>query len=382
MTTHVFIVDDGTFPVHLEYLFAGTGAAEHDVDFNGVPTSRLPHATERNLVGMMADATRVRIGDQVIFYLQASGAREGMFFGTFEVAQPVAFLDRNDGDNYLRERLGKALTFRVSLSTQRAVYPVGVSEWEALDEIKQIHAPYQMLWSLIYRKLKGNRGNTMITSYEAERLVQLIRNKNRRNELVVQDKALTFDIDRCQVALTSAPRRRYTGRRVPLNILPRLCKKHALGQVFEVHLQAYISAVLGKGENRTLDSSVLDGRSTEWLGNEVSCGVGMQRIDTMTVVESGRQSTVMPIELKATAAGPGVTRQVQRYVDWVSQYFIPNFQADIAPVVLAQKPASPDAELYRAFAAFNQKNADLCLPIRYVEFEVLGQDLIFARINY
>ena len=60
------------------------------------------------------------------------------------------------------------------------VYPKGVSEWEALDEIKNITSPYQMLWSLIYRKLKGNRGNTMITLYESERLISLIRNKNKQ----------------------------------------------------------------------------------------------------------------------------------------------------------------------------------------------------------
>ncbi|MEW6653232.1 MAG: DUF91 domain-containing protein, partial [Bacteroidota bacterium] len=33
-TTHVFIVDSTTFKVHLEYLFAGTGAGDKIVDFN------------------------------------------------------------------------------------------------------------------------------------------------------------------------------------------------------------------------------------------------------------------------------------------------------------------------------------------------------------
>ena len=34
MTTHVFIVDETTFKCHLNYLFAGTGAKDKDVDFN------------------------------------------------------------------------------------------------------------------------------------------------------------------------------------------------------------------------------------------------------------------------------------------------------------------------------------------------------------
>ena len=33
MTTHVFIVDSTTFKIHLEYLFAGTGAKDNKVDF-------------------------------------------------------------------------------------------------------------------------------------------------------------------------------------------------------------------------------------------------------------------------------------------------------------------------------------------------------------
>lgn len=35
MTTHVFIVNEETFPIHLKYMFAGTGAGDLSVDFNG-----------------------------------------------------------------------------------------------------------------------------------------------------------------------------------------------------------------------------------------------------------------------------------------------------------------------------------------------------------
>ena len=50
MQTHVFIVNDDTFPSHLRYLFAGTGAKEKDKD-----------------VSLLADIKRVRPGDYVIF---------------------------------------------------------------------------------------------------------------------------------------------------------------------------------------------------------------------------------------------------------------------------------------------------------------------------
>lgn len=75
MTTHVFIVDAITFPFHLEHLFAGTGAKEHFIDFNNSPCSQLHHTTENMLVDMIADAGRVRRGDQL--YFTCSKATEG-----------------------------------------------------------------------------------------------------------------------------------------------------------------------------------------------------------------------------------------------------------------------------------------------------------------
>lgn len=86
------------------------------------------------------------------------------------------FLDNNDDKQFLKDELKKSLTFRCFIEPCE-VYAEGVTEWEALDEIKDIISPNQMLWSLIYRKLKGNRGNTMITMYESDRLINLIRKK-------------------------------------------------------------------------------------------------------------------------------------------------------------------------------------------------------------
>ncbi|MCL4831988.1 MAG: hypothetical protein KJZ86_06090, partial [Caldilineaceae bacterium] len=67
-TTHVFIVDTTTLNLHLAYLFAGTGAREHQVDFNAKASTGLNYATENNLVGMIADSQRIRKGDGLIFY--------------------------------------------------------------------------------------------------------------------------------------------------------------------------------------------------------------------------------------------------------------------------------------------------------------------------
>ena len=122
---------------------------------------------------MMADFSRVRANDYAIFYVQTSKGKEGKFYGIYQIASDP-FL-KPDGF-YLREKLWINLTFRV-LSKPYEVFAKGASEWEALDDIIRYIGPYQMLCSLIYRKLKGNRGNTMLMPYEAERLFSLIRSK-------------------------------------------------------------------------------------------------------------------------------------------------------------------------------------------------------------
>lgn len=388
MTTHVFIVDSTTFKLHLEYLFAGTGAKDNKIDFNNNQTTSLHPTTENMLVGMIADGSRIRRGDQIIFYLQQEFSKkifEGKFFGIFKAKNDWLFLDNNDRQQYIKNELGKSLTFRTLIEPYK-VYAEGVTEWEALDEIKNMTSPNQMLWSLIYRKLKGNRGNTMITIYEAERLTQLIRNKNNRTELNYENKALSFDpMVQKIICLVERPRA-YAGRQEAINLLPRLIAKYQDGNSFESHLQAYITKNLGKGTNKNLEEVILDGAEIEWLGNEVSCGVGMQRIDVMPSVIKNNQRVVIPIELKAVEADEKNTVQIQRYVDWIEQYYIPNRQSDIEPVLVAKKTENKQSDAYLrlidSFNRFNKVNNNRCNPLKFIEFSIDGDGLMFEKVIY
>ena len=386
MTTHVLIVDSTTFPLHLEHLFVGTGARENVIDFNNSATAGMRGQTENNLVAMIADGSRIRQGDSIIFYLQQNPGMsipEGKFFGIFRAGQDGIFLDNNDEAQYLKTSLGKSLTFRTLIEPDK-VYAEGVTEWEALDEIRNIHAPHQMLWSLIYRKLKGNRGNTMITLYEAERLTQLIRNKNNRIELDCQGKRLTFDRASQRIVLRDEQPLTYAGRQVELNLLPRLIAKYRANLSFEPHLQAYITKNLGRGINPSLDTVLLDGAGIEWLGNEVSCGVGMQRIDVMASVALNNQRTLIPVELKAVPAEAGNAGQIQRYVDWIEQYYIPNRPSDIQPVLIARRPDDRASNAFQQFtqavANFNRANESRTWSLKYVEFSVRANNLHFEEI--
>lgn len=388
MTTHVFIVDSTTFKIHLEYLFAGTGAKDHNVDFNNHTESKLHHSPENMLAGMIADASRIRKGDLIIFYLQQNFQEkiaEGKFYGIFRAKEDWSFLDNNNNGQYLKDELKKSLTFRTLLEPYK-VYSEGVTEWEALDEIKHIQSPNQMLWSLIYRKLKGNRGNTMITIYESERLCQLIRNKNKKDTMVCENKTLSFDPIEQKIICLNSPRNKYTGRKEEINLLPRLAAKLQKSQAFESHLQAYIVKNIGKGVNKSLDESVFGKSKIEWIGNEVSCGVGMQRIDVMLSVEEDSQRICIPIELKAVEAKEDNIIQIQRYIDWIEQYYISNRQSDVQPILLAKKIDDKTSSQYKkitdSFNLFNKRNVKRCDSLKYIEFDLIDNDLLFNEIKY
>jgi predicted RNA-binding protein len=386
-TTHVFIVDTTTFKYHLEYQFAGTGAAppkgkpERHIDFNDKPDTKYAAQTENNLVSMIADSQRVRKGDYIVFYLQQNareGVYEGKFYGIFRAKEDLSFLDNRDDRQYLKNELIKSLTFR-TLIEPFEVYAKGVTEWEALDEIRYIQSPYQMLWSLIYRKLKANRGNTMITIYESERLFKLLRDKNGHQTLTGAD--FTLDIP-SQMIQPTTTHRLYTGRQEPIDIFPRLKRKCGENKAFESHLQAYVVQNIGRGANPSLDASLLGALRLEWLGNEVSCGVGMQRIDILLDTQKDATTrVVIPIELKADEAIPDNMYQLQRYVDWLEQYYTPNRIGDIQPILVTLPPTSTGfySETVKAFRGFNANNPT-CLPLKHVIYEIENRATSFQQL--
>ena len=155
MTAHVFVVSTVTFDLHLKYMFVGTGSKDHQIDFNAKASSSLHFASENSLVSMLADASRLRKGDSVYFYVQQETNSDGKFYGVFECVEDRPFLDNDDKTQFLRNELEKNLNIRAKIKP-KTVYPAGISEWDLLDDISSVTKPYEMLWSLIYRKLKGN----------------------------------------------------------------------------------------------------------------------------------------------------------------------------------------------------------------------------------
>ncbi|MCL5252718.1 MAG: DUF91 domain-containing protein [Candidatus Thermoplasmatota archaeon] len=381
VTTHVYIVNSTTFKVHLEYLFAGTGAKETYVDFNSSPFSKLKGQVENSLAGMMADALRIRKGDNVIFYLQMNSKeriKEGKFYGIFQAAEDWSFLDNSGNNQYLKAQLGKSLTFRTLIEPEE-VYPEGVTEWEALDSIEDVDRPSKMIWSLIYRKLRGNRGNTMINPYEAERLINLIRTKNIRNKQSnIVSAGYTFDTD-CQKIVSLDNANPYTGRKELIDVFPRLKHKYDQCWAFESHLQAYIVQNVGKGINDSLDRVILEGSKVDWIGNEVYCGVGMQRIDVLIETRnSNGELSIIPIELKAVEATVETVRQVSRYIEWLKQYYLPNRgNMTIRPFIVGRKYRNPHNKNRLDLINEIEKVKASELKINYAEYSIESDYLCF-----
>lgn len=361
MTTHVFIVNEQTFPTHLQYQFAGTGARESEQH-----------------IKLLADIKRVRPRDKVIFYLEGVG-----FYGIFRVAQetPLVFND----STYLGKELDKKLIYRVLIEPDE-VYPGHVTEWEALDKLP-LYAQ-EVIWSLIYRKLKGWRGCTPITIEESERLINMLRAQSCNQALAMSaDDALTWDTNTKEIKVLSGSRRsfQYNGSRSQcMDILGEIITRARSRRAYEDCLQVYFTENIGI--DHKLESICGNSKEIIWIGNEVYCGVGMQKIDIFTIISDGRENKEhRVIELKDEAVTADVVEQLRRYVNWTHSYIKGAINSNIQPIVVAPPPISVRgrvkvADGCRAFHAFN--NEHIAKEIEYFEFEFDSNTLIFNKISY
>lgn len=383
MNYHVFVVDNNTFKYHLEYMFAGTGAGDKTVPFLVDSDAYIHSTTERNLVGMIADVSRIRENDKIIFYLQAHNGNQGMFFGVFKAASS-AYFDDNDEKNYLKRNLNKALTFRIRIKTD-VVYPIGVSEHEYLDSLSEVDYPYQMCWSLIYRKLKGNRGCTMISDYEYDSLVSKLKSVNAKNVIQGNSVCLTFD-DSAFIIKENKTTVNYSGRMDSIAIKERLLYKANKNQAFEVHLQAYIMQMFDKEPLKSLLLPLP--KEAHWVGNEVSCGVGMQRIDVMVVQQTDKEAYIKVIELKSCEPYMDILdRQLPWYIKWVTEYVAPNYvkkgkKVVIIPCVLAKgEPSSEIADACKCFdKSYKQSDSIVIKPSEYIGLNIDTKSINFKKI--
>lgn len=374
---HVFIVNPNTLKYHLNYLFAGTGAKNLKINFLQNQTNN-NIKSEKLLCGMLADISRIREGDKILFYLQATKDTEGEFFGSFK-ATSRAFIDN---DNYPKE-LGKYkfLPFRIRIEPDE-VYSKGATERNCLDSLKGIEHPYQLCWSLIYRKLRANRGCTMITDYEYESIMKKIRSVNNNTKII--SKSFSFD-KKNNIIVASTEKFDYEGQKEETNILNRLLYKFEYRSAFETHLQAYIMQNLEKDCCSTIRKKDLP---ISWIGNEVSCGVGMQSIDCMFIQKDVSKVYINVCELKygSILKEQKLGEQVSKYIEWIQDYISPiyynkNKKVEIIPIIIAQKGKKEKKyqEELKSIRKVKEKisNQTHLTNLRYIDFTSENNNLVF-----
>ncbi|MBR3325242.1 MAG: DUF91 domain-containing protein [Clostridia bacterium] len=366
----VFIVDEQTLSVHLKYMFAGTGAKDYSCEYLFKKNINVHPTVERLLTGMIADISRIKKEDKILFYLQQTRNHEGMFFGSFKVEEEPFLC----ADEYLKSDLGKNLTFRVKILPDE-VYQKGITEREALDSLKNIKHPSEMCWSLIYRKLKGNRGCTMITDYEYNSLMNKIRQKNDNKKI----NYLNFDYDEKQnIIIESKENFEYKGNKNSLEIKDRLIYKREKGSAYESHLQAYIlQNIFDIPQLRVSNSPIT------WIGNEVSCGVGMQSIDICFIQECKESVDIIICELKDEQPIDYIQYQLKKYVDWIIDYLVPTYskRVTIHPTIVAPKPNEHSKELLKSIKETTKFSSDKLevREIRYVSFDFDNEQILFKE---
>lgn len=378
--THIFIVNEQTFKVHLEYMFAGTGYSDNEPDF--IDRDKIITKSdfkEKTFVSMIADISKVRIGDLVAFYV--TGCKK--IFGFFKIASDPFFVSKHD--NYLgkKDNLNRYLPFRVKLEPY-LVYSNGITEHQALDSILGIEHPYEMCWSLIYRKLTGMRGCSFVTDYESRRLNMLISCGNKTH---LSAKGYTYDKS-TQTIVPLEKSKIYQGNtEINLNIKDRLLK---ISNSYEAHLQAYITQNHDKGVLKELlyPSSYI----SNWLGNEVVCSVGEQRIDVLSITKTRKQCYIRIIELKdETPHKHIVEQQLKWYIAWVAQYLVPNLsdrEIIIKPTIIAKnfkKESNRKTEFLKACENFQNITIGKIYkvnvePVEFISFERNADDVSFEKV--
>lgn len=325
---HVFIVNETTFKYHLEYLFAGTGADESQTNFLFDAKIELTSQKEKTLIGMISDITRIKKGDKIIFFVTGISK----FYGIFEAASDF-FLDPSDEDNFLAQQLNKILTFRIHIKPYR-VYQNGISEYDYLDSLENIQYPDEMCWSLIYRKLDGNRGCTAITDAEYE----MFEKKLTCNNIILQGESYSFNKE-LSIIVNSEQKYIYTGREIQItNLLLDIMKNKAINKkAFEHFLQYFVILAL-KNNNYT---KILDDKSPiSWMGNEVVSSVGIHRIDILAIQENDDKIYLNLIELKDEKINSNIIKQLIGYVRWLNDYISPYYlrkkkQVIIRPIIIS-----------------------------------------------
>lgn len=336
---HLFIVDEKSLKFHVEYGFVGTGRSKSEFS-----------------IGLWKDIERLKIGDKIIFYAQ----NLMKFFGVFEVTSSPFFehfnpmyleqanpLLNSDENTYLR------LKYR-ALIRPSVIYQNGIDEFETIDLLPVNSS--DVLWSILYRKLKGGRGCSPLFPREFNIIVAKLNSANNNTPLNFPN----YTFQNGQI-VQSHEMYQYAGNS---NYNVNLKGKILEADYQEHHLHALLLNLL---------PTQIFGDEIIWTGNEVYSGAGMQAIDLMSINQGGNQEVYNIIEVKKDVINPIVVNQVKKYSQWITRRFnIANPQDVIQPILIGFRSTLLQKS-NRAPSIIDYNNLNISLPLRYFEYSVESQ---------
>jgi hypothetical protein len=289
MRGHVFIVNEDTLPIHLEYQFVGVSSGNRDAN-----------------IALLADMLRVKKDDFIFFYIEGRNAKRGRFFGVFKAVDDTVY--HLSGSNAFNPNLPKKLIYRKKILPHK-VYSKGVLEWMVLDKLPTFAK--ELLWTLIYRKMRAKRGNTMLFPCEVERLISLIKDEN--NGQYLSGRHFTLNIPKYEIVQGNQTKTHNIGKPTQISL-------NDIGDS-ETHFQAYLLQNLKIGNNNFLPQ--IFGKNIVWIGNEVFAGSSMQKIDILTIEKMDETEYIYRIiELKHPKSGIGINfapMQLEYYINWARE---------------------------------------------------------------
>lgn len=344
---HLFIVDETSLRFHIEFGFVGTGYSSNN--FN---------------IGIWKDIQRLKIGDRVIFYVQNLKKFFGIFRVTsnpfFDVSNPIYLQNANPSVDVNGVASEIQLRYRALIESD-VVYENGIDEFELLDILPA--NTRDVLWSILYRKLKAKRGNSPLFPTEFQTIRGRLGLVNPNGPL--NAVGYTFNSGRIVPHILQP----YTGSTV------RNCdiKNSIIQGVYSEH---HLHALL-------LDAvpNEIFGPNTSWIGNEIYSGAGMQAIDLMGLVNHGHANSehFWPIEVKKDVVPIAIFSQIEKYCRWITGRFtIANPSTSIHPILVGHRATDRQRQKRSARkTAFDQ--LALSRPLKYFEYDV---DVANNRIQF
>ena len=216
----------------------------------------------------------------------------------------------------------------------------------------------------------------MITNYEYEQIMKKIKIKNGGKFL----SSNNFDYSKEFNKIISIDQNfEYLGKMDSLDIKNRLLYKKNKKNAYETHLQAYILQNIYNIESLKINKDRLT-----WIGNEVSCGVGMQSIDICFIQENNNEVYISICELKDEQPKFIIKNQLEKYVEWITDYIIPTYSKRIIikPIIFAPKPNNKTIELYKIIKASLVKsdNKTSIEEIKYISFVEKDNEIYFEEV--